>query len=309
MNLGNNPILLNTTIKPGYMFKFVWNALIITMLFSFAALPLSAQKVKEPTASNPDWARPYQPFRIAGNLYYVGTHDLACYLITSTQGNILINTGLASSATQIKNNIEKLGFKFSDTRILLTTQAHFDHLGAMAAIRKMTGAKLMVDEQDAGVVKDGGSSDYALGGNDPSYQPMVADRLLKDGDTIRLGDTYVVMLHHPGHTKGSCSYLLNTKDDKRSYRVLIANMPTIVTDKKFSDLRGYPTVAKDYAYTLATMKKLSFDIWVASHASQFGMHEKHKPTDLYNPAAFIDRVGYDKSLADLQQEYEEHLKR
>jgi metallo-beta-lactamase class B len=269
---------------------------------------MSAQKVKEPAATDPGWSKSYPPFRIAGNLYYVGTYDLASYLIFTTDGNILINTGLAASAAQIKNNIEALGFKFSDTKILLTTQAHYDHLGAMAAVKKMTGAKLMVDWQEAGVIQDGGSSDYALGGNDPSYEPMNPDRLLRDGDTVRLGNVHLIMLHHPGHTKGSCSFLLNTQDEKRSYKVLIANMPTIVTQKKFTEITSYPGIAKDYAFTLAAMKKLSFDIWVASHASQFDLHAKHKPGDAYNPAVFMDKAGYDQSLAELQREYEEHVR-
>src|SRR4051812_45877551 len=179
--------------------KSVVNAFALS-IFLVASFSLSVQKVKEPTASNPDWSKPYPPFRIAGDLYYIGTYDLACYLITTTQGNILINTGLAASATQIKDNIEALGFKFSDTKILLTTQAHYDHLGAMAAIKKMTGARVMVDKDDAAVMANGGSSDYVLGGHGPSYEPIIADRMLNGRDTIRLGDTRLVMLHHPGHT-------------------------------------------------------------------------------------------------------------
>ncbi|MDQ6844527.1 MAG: MBL fold metallo-hydrolase, partial [Bacteroidota bacterium] len=103
-------------------------------------------------------------------LYYVGTYDLACYLITTTQGNILVNTGLASSAAQIKNNIENLGFNFADTKILLTTQVHYDHMGAMYAIKNMTGAQLMIDEKEADVLATGGNSDYALGGHGSAYK-------------------------------------------------------------------------------------------------------------------------------------------
>src|SRR5690349_11134247 len=122
-----------------------------------------AQQVNEPKTTNADWSKPYQPFRIAGNLYYVGTYDLACYLIVTTEGNILINTGLAASASLIKSNIETLGFKFTDTKILTTTQAHYDHVGAMASIRKTTKATLMANKADAQVLMDGGKSDYELG--------------------------------------------------------------------------------------------------------------------------------------------------
>ncbi len=281
----------------------------LAVVISLTALSAQAQKVKEPKAMNADWAKPYKPYRIAGNLYYVGTYDLACYLITTPQGNILINTGLAASATQIKNNIKVLGFKFADTKILLNTQAHYDHLGAMAFIKKKTGALLMVDEKEAGVLKDGGSSDYALGGKGSSFKPIAPDRLLKDGDTIKLGNMQLVMLHHPGHTKGSCSFLFTVADEQRSYKVLIANMPTIVTDKPFAGIKDYPAIAADYAYTLKAMKNISFDIWLASHASQFNMHSKHKPSDAYNPAAFIDQAGYDAEIKDLQKEYVEKIKK
>src|SRR5580765_2514246 len=131
------------------MCKHAFLSIIFITILAIVCFSSEAQKVNEPKATNSDWSKPYQPFRIAGNLYYVGTYDLACYLITTTRGNILINTGLAASATQIKNNIETLGFTFADTKILLITHAHYDHVGAIADIKKMTHAKLMADEKDA----------------------------------------------------------------------------------------------------------------------------------------------------------------
>ena len=282
--------------------------MVYAVTFLFISLTVAAQKVQEPKTDSA-WTKSYRPFRIAGNLYYVGTYDLACYLIITTGGNILINTGLASSESQIKNNIESLGFKFSDIKILLTTQAHYDHMGAMAAIKKSTGAQLMVDEKDADVLATGGSSDYALGKYGTTFKPVKPDRLLHNNDTIKLGEMQLVMLHHPGHTKGSCSFLFTVKDDQRSYRVLIANMPTIVTDKPFAAITTYPEIASDYAYTLKAMKNISFDIWLASHASQFELHNKHQPGDAYNPAAFIDQAGYDAALNDLQKQYDDKLKK
>ena len=277
-------------------------------LFVLFSVTVSSQVVKEPSSANhPEWSKPYPPFRIAGDLYYVGGEDLASYLITTPKGHILINTGLASSAGSIQKNVEALGFRFTDIKILLTTQAHFDHLGAMAAIRERTGARFWVNAPEAPVILDGGSTDYALGTGVAFFTPMKADSLLKDGDTIRLGDAELVMLSHPGHTVGSCSYLLKTKDDKRSYRVLLANLPTIVTDKKFSAIPAYRDIAADYARTLASMKQLNFDLWVASHASQFELHRKRKPGDRYNPLVFEDRPGYDAALSDLEKEYQEHL--
>jgi len=276
----------------------------LTILFLIAGLSLtsltsSAQKIN----IDSNWVRDQQPFRIAGKLYYVGTYDLASYLISTTKGLILINTGVPGSDTMIRRHIESLGFKFSDIKILLATHAHFDHVGAMAAIKQATGARLMIHKKDARLLADGGSSDYILGGHGPMFPPVKADRLLQDRDLIELGDMQIMVLHHPGHTKGACSFLFSVKDESREYRVLIANMPSILGGTKFPSTRGYPMVGKDYAYTLNAMPKVQFDIWLSSHASQFDMHKKHRTGDKYHPEAFFDQEGYDAAIADLKKEY------
>jgi metallo-beta-lactamase class B len=279
----------------------------LLLLLSCLSLFSLAQKVAEPPNLSKDWSRPYQPFQIVGNLYYVGTYDLACYLIVTPKGNILINTGLAGSAPMIKANIESLGFKITDIKILLTTQAHYDHVGTMAEIKNMTGAKMMVDEQDAEVCLDGGKSDYAYGGEVSTFAPFKPDALLKDGAVIKLGGMKLTMLHHPGHTKGSCSFVFDVKDKEKAWKVLIVNMPTIVIDKNFSEVPSYPNISADYAYTLASMKKQTFDIWLSSHANQFNMNGKHKPGDAYNPSAFIDRKGYDAAVERYDKEYQKKI--
>jgi metallo-beta-lactamase class B len=182
-------------------------------------------------------------------------------------------------------------------------------MGAMAELKQKTKAKVLVNEKDAPVMADGGSSDYALGNGVSTYVPLKADQILRHKEIIQFGRTKLTMLDHPGHTKGSCSFTFDVSDDKRTYRVLIANMPSIVTDKKFGEISSYPTIQSDYKRTLEEMKNLKFDIWLASHASQFNMHQKHKPGDPYNPTAFIDQKGYDKALADLQRAFEEKIKK
>lgn len=257
--------------------------------------------------SNNEWTRQYEPFRIAGNLYYVGTYDLACYLITTSEGNILVNTGLAESVPMIRANIEALGFRYSDIKILLTTQAHFDHVEGMAEVKKSTGAKMMVHEGDAQVLRDGGKSDFLFGGS-YTFSPVSVDRILYDRDTIRLGNTKIIALHHPGHTKGATSFLVDLADEKRSWRVLIVNIPSILPQTRLTGMTTYPGVGKDYAYTLDTLKRIKFDLWVASHASQFGLHQKRKPGDGYHPEVFADRSGYDASIHTIKKEYDRRLK-
>lgn len=285
------------------MKKFI----LLFIVISFSAWAAIAQQTNKPYY-NPNWSKPYPAFKIAGNLYYVGTYDLACYLLVTPKGNILINTGLADSYPLIKNSIESLGFSLKDTKILLITQAHHDHTGVLAQIKRETGAKLLVNSPEDDVLKTGGKTDYEMGKYGETFEPVVPDKLLKDRSVIKLGGTKLTLLSHPGHTKGSCSYLVKVKDGNKSYKVLIANMPSIVIDGKFSEAKKYPNIQKDYAYTLKAMKNIDFDLWVASHAGQFDLHALRKPTDPYNPAIFGNKKTYFEYLNDLETEYQEKLK-
>jgi len=287
------------------IFRF---SLPLSMLLAFAFVSLGQSHSTYPYY-DASWSKPYEPFRIAGNLYYVGTYDLGCYLITTPKGHVLINSGLKDSPAQIRKNVETLGFKFKDIKILLTTQGHYDHVAGLAEIKKITGAKMMVHEGDAQVLTDGGRSDFIFGENEGAlFVPIKIDRVLHDGDTIQIGGTTLLVLHHPGHTKGSTSYLVDVTDEKRSWKVLIVNMPSILTETKVTGMPAYPNVGKDYQHTFESLKKLQFDLWVASHAGQFGMHAKHKPGDPYGPEVFADRKRYDDLVNRLEQEYDKRLK-
>lgn len=286
-------------------FRKLLPALLTIILFSTSLYSFS-QQFKEPKITDSSWIKPYPPFRIAGNLYYVGTYNLASYLIATPQGHILINTGTAQSAALIRKSIEALGFKFSDIKILLATHAHYDHVGAMAAIKKATGAKMMMEAADIPYLADGGKSDYVF--NRSTFAPVAVDKALHNLDTVSLGGMKVILLHHPGHTKGASSFIFDVKDEQHSYRVLIANMPSILSETKFPSMPTYPNVQKDYAYTLDTMPKIHFDLWLASHTSQFDLEKKHKPGDAYNPEAFRDQKGYDEAIGELKKNYEEKVK-
>lgn len=256
------------------------------------------------------WVRDQEPFRIAGNLYYVGSYELACYLITTPRGHILINTGVPGSDTMIRKHVEALGFKFSDIKILLSNQAHFDHVGAMAAIKQMTGAQLMIEEKDAPLLEDGGNSDFDMGGHGLMYVPVTVDRRLHDKEIVELGEMRIMVLQHPGHTKGASSFLFTVKDENRGYRVLIANLPTMLSWTKFPSMPTYPEVGKDYGYTLDTMPRISFDIWLASHGSQFGLQEKRSRAKGYHPESYMNsRPAYDSAIGELHAEYMKKMSR
>lgn len=278
--------------------------------FTFLTLLIVLLSQKSHAQKFGDWDRPYAPFRVAGDVYYVGTYDLACFLVATPDGHILVNAAIESTVDQLKKNVEQLGFKFSDIKILLVSQGHVDHTGGLAEIKRLTGAAVMIDEKDAQVVEDGGHSDFIYGEvGGPYYFPGVkVDRVLKDHDVVELGGAKLEMLHHPGHTKGSCSYLLTTKDDSRSWRMLIANMPFLLPEVK-PGMATYPGIMKDAKKTIRAMRKIDFDIWVAAHASQFGLHNLRKQGDAYNPSIFGNRKLYLEQLDNMQSVLEERSKK
>lgn len=271
------------------------------------AVAASAQTPSSATR-NPDWFRPFPAFRIIGNVYWVGTYDLSTYLITTSQGNILINTGFVDTLPLIKEGIEKLGFKYSDTKILLATHGHSDHVAAMAELKRQTGAKMIMSEQDAGLLEDGGKSDFRFGdGEHPLYEPVKVDQRLKNGDKIKLGDVEITAHHHPGHTKGATSYTLTVRDGGKDYRVIIANMPGINAGVTVSGMPKYANITTDYARSLHDLKEMDIDVYLASHAAQFKLHDKYKPGDPYKADRFIDPNGFKMELARLEKLYRDQL--
>jgi metallo-beta-lactamase class B len=260
--------------------------------------------------SDPDWTRPFPPFRIIGNIYWVGSYDLSTYLITTPQGNILINTGVGDTARQIKASVEQLGFKLADTRILTATHGHWDHVAGLAELKRMTGARLIVSEPDKELFESGGKADFRFGDTPGArFEAVKVDGTFRDNDTISLGGTVLTAHHHPGHTKGATSFTLNVQESGKTYRVVIANMGSINPGVTVSGMPKYPGIAEDYARTFKAQKDMSIDVWLASHASQFKLHEKYKPGDPFNPDRFVDPQGFKAAVEQLEKTYREQLAR
>jgi metallo-beta-lactamase class B len=254
-----------------------------------------------------EWRTPFPAHRVIGNVYYVGTYDLACFLIVTPNGNILINTGVDGSVPMIKSSIESLGFKFDDTKILLTTQAHVDHVAGMAEIKRLTGAKLLATDGDALVLEDGGQSDPLFTKPEFKFAPVQVDGRIKDGQKISLGGTDLTAYSHPGHTRGSASYGLTIAENGRNYRVLIANMGSINPGTLLIGNKKYPQISDDYARTFREQKKLECDIFLSSHASQYRLHDKWKQGQAYNPDTFVDPEGYKAAVNSSETAYQEWL--
>src|SRR5262245_1479688 len=255
-------------------------------------------------AQNEEWTRPFPPLRLIGNVYWVGSYDLSTYLIVTPQGNILINTGVGDTAQKIKASVEQLGFKMADTKIITATHGHYDHVAGIADLKKMTGAKVVISERDKELLETGGKADFRFGDSpEARFPPVTVDQTFKDGEKISLGGTELTAHSSPGHTKGATSFTFNVQESGKTYRVSIANMPSINPGVTVTGMPKYPEIGKDYARTFLSLKDMKIDVFLASHASQFRLHEKYKPGDSYNPERFVDPNGYLSSVQELEKTY------
>src|SRR5579864_6521575 len=228
--------------------------------------------------SDPSWTEPFPAFKIVGNVYYVGSRGLASYLITTPQGHILVNSNLESSPPQIRDSIEKLGFHFSDVKILLISHAHWDHNAGSAQIKKLTGAQYMVMDADVPVIESGGKADFQYGNsNDPDnhYQPAKVDRVLHDGDQVKLGDTILVAHLTGGHTKGCTTWTMKVGEKGKTYNVVIVGGPFVNPEYKLVHNAEYPTIAEDYEHTFKVLKSLPCDIFLGAHGMYFDLERKY----------------------------------
>jgi len=258
--------------------------------------------------NRPDWTEPFPPFRIAGNLYYVGSKGLANYLITTPQGHILINSDLEESVPLIRASIEKLGFKFSDARILLISHAHWDHDAGSAAIKSLTGARYMVMDGDVSVVESGGKTDFQYG-SQPAlrYPPAKVDRVLHDGDEVKLGGVTLVAHLTPGHTKGCTTWTMKVEEAGKTYNVVIVGSPNVNEGYKLVGNSSYPQIASDYERTFSVLKSLPVDFFLGAHGSYFDLDMKYAQMKGGAASPFIDPVGYKSYVTDREKAFRTEL--
>src|SRR3954452_2969894 len=251
------------------MIQRVWWA-----LFAFAAA-LTAQ-------GNPDWHKSFLGFKIAGELYYVGTADLAVYLVHTPQGNILINSDFEEDLPVIKASIESLGFKYKDTKILLISHAHGDHDAATGVIKRETDATLMV--MDADVPEE----ESTARGRPRAH----VDRTLHDGDTVELGGMKLTAHLTPGHTKGCTTGTMQVHDGSRTLNAVIVGSPNVNPGYLLVGNKKYPQIADDYVKTFAVLKSLPCDLFLGAHGAYFGLLAKYEKMKAGGHNAFIDPEGY-----------------
>ncbi|HEY0163100.1 MAG TPA: subclass B3 metallo-beta-lactamase [Edaphobacter sp.] len=276
------------------------------LLMAFQLSPLTTSRTW--AQNDPEWTEPFPPFRIAGNLYYVGSKGLASYLVVTPEGNLLINSSLESSVPQIRASIEKLGFRFGDTKILLISHAHNDHDAGSATIKQLTGAKYMVMDADVPVVEDGGRSDFAYGRSASGrYKPTKVDRVLHDGDEVKLGGTVLVAHKTPGHTKGCTTWTLKVTDNGRSYDAVIVGSPNVNPGYRLGRNPSYPGIVADYEKTFRTLRSLHCDLFLGAHGSYFRLTEKYARWKNGDRTAFVDPQGYAGYVADREAAFQREL--
>ncbi len=277
----------------------------ISLVLLLSLLPTLAAAQADETSRS--WNQPVEPFRIAGNLYYIGASDITSFLITTPEGHILIDGGFEETVPLIRDSVKKLGFRLQDVKILLNNHAHYDHAGGLAALKALTGAKLVASEGDAPSLAAGGRGDFAFG--DKYLFPVVrAERTIRDGDTVALGGVTLTAHLTPGHTKGCTTWTMKVKDGERALEVVFAGSVSVLPDVTLAVNPKYPGIAADYARTFQVLKALPCDVFLSSHGSFFKLTEKaERLRQGATPNPFIDPQGYREYLERMEASYQKRL--
>lgn len=271
---------------------------IAAALLAGLALPAAAQDTDWAQVRK-EWNQPVAPFRIAGNVYYVGTAGIAAYLIATPKGHILIDGAMEESVPQIAANIAKLGFKLSDVKIMLINHAHWDHTGGLAALKRLTGARLLASAGDKPAL-EAGVADYRP---DLEAFPKVAvDGVLADGQAITLGGTTLITHLTPGHTKGCTSWTMRTGGVD-----LIFACSITVADQPLVKGKGYDAAVSDFRATFAKLKGMKADIFLNFHPGGFDMEGKRKKLVAGDRRAFVDPGELQRNVAAAEKAFEAEL--
>jgi metallo-beta-lactamase class B len=253
------------------------------------------------------WEEPAEPLKIVGPLHFVGTRGLGAWLFATSEGLILLNTGMPSSGAMIAASIRKLGFRPEDIRILLNGHAHLDHAGALAELKRLSGAQLAIMREDVAAIEDGGKSDFHYG-NDlevMGFPPAKVDRVLGDGDTVRLGQVVLTALHTPGHTRGATTWMTELMDGGRAYVVVFPDGTSINPGYRVAKNPSYPGIEADFRRTLHRLEMLRPDIWFSHHPEGSDLEAKRKRAAAEGVKAWVDPEGYRRFVAKQRRAFED----
>jgi metallo-beta-lactamase class B len=267
-----------------------------------AAPPLSA----DDKAIRFDWTRPLGPFRIVGNIYYVGGANIASYLISTSRGLILLDTGPREMQPVVRAGIVKLGFKLQDVKVILNSHAHWDHVEGHAAMKKLTGASVMALAEEAPALSSGKDLS-ALGAT--GWDPIAVDRVLHDGDDVVLGDVTMHALWTPGHTQGCTTWTTTAKENGRTYSVAFVGSPAANASVKLLHNQRHPTIVEDLARTIRVLKALKPDIYLTGHPEDIFAGKLERLRAGEDPNPLVDPGGYAAFIAEAEADYVQRLRK
>jgi metallo-beta-lactamase class B len=273
-----------------------------TLIAALAAALVSGTALR----AQDDWRKPFEPVKIVGNVYYVGTEGLSSFLIVTPDGGIIIDSGEAESVPFIRANVERLGFRLSDVRLLLDGHAHFDHVGGHAALKALTGAKVVAMEADRDALASG-TDRSALGGS--GWKAVPIDRVVKDNDTVTLGGVTLTAHLTPGHTQGCTTWTMDAAENGRKYQVAFVCSVTINEGVHLVGNTRVPAIADHYARTFRLLHDLKPDVFVAEHGAVFDLAAKAgrvRAGAQINP--FVDPEGYRRFVDRAEQAYLKQLR-
>ena len=252
-----------------------------------------------------DWSLPFEPRKIIGNIYYVGTNTISSFLIATSAGDILLDTGHLQMLPQVTANIEKLGFKPQNVKILLNSHAHFDHCGGFAEFKRRTGATVIASKLDGELMMNGGKGDFYWG-DDLAYEPVKPDHIASDGERIELGGVGLTAHLTPGHTKGCTSWSMRVHENGKDYDVLFLCGLTASLYKLTNNNR-YPNIVADMRGTLERLRGMHADVLLAPHAFYFDLEGKVARQKTGDPNPFVDPGELGRHVAEMTKDFETAL--
>jgi len=267
---------------------------ILCLVILIATLQAQTKQAKQ---GKTDWNAPFPAHKVIGNIYFVGSAELASFLVTTPQGHILINSDFEATVPVIRASVEKLGFKFTDIKILLGSHAHGDHMEGDALVKELSGARVIAMEQDVPWLRK----------MTPGNKPHPIDKILKDGENVTLGGTTLTAHLTAGHTPGCTTWTTKVDENGKSYNVLIVcsvgvNPGTVLVNNK-----DYPTIADDYARSFKVLRTLPVDVFLGAHGSFYGLQAKYAKLQAGGANPFIDPAGFKAYLDEKEKAFNTEL--
>lgn len=291
--------------------------LVVGMLLLIAA-PLFGQTAptREQLANDPDlflgqarkllkWDEPAEPAKLIGSVYFIGTKGLASFLITGSEGHIVINTGMPGSGELVEKSIKQLGFKITDVKMILAGHAHVDHVGGHAVLQKATGAKIAMLREEVELFESGGTRDFHYSAAKAfAFDKAKVDTIFRDEDTIKLGDITLKAHHTPGHTRGATSFTFTVTEAGQRYTVAIPDGMGVNPGYRLVHRPSYEGINNDYRRTFRTLEAIKPDVWFAPHNDVFDLAGKRERAVKEGVKAWVDPEGYKKWIATQKAKYE-----